>query len=77
MFQPFDNRWFIKEAVQFDDAENSSIFYSIIIIIIIIIISVVVIIIIIIIIIPFMQGIYTHIPTTNHASREYSVAAIL
>jgi len=24
-----------------------------------------------------MQGIYTHIPETNHVPREYSVAAIL
>jgi hypothetical protein len=34
------------------------------------------IIIIIIIIIPFMQGIHTCIPETNHVSRVYSVAAI-
>ena len=36
-----------------------------------------IIIIIIIIIICFMQGIYTDIPATKHASRQYSVAAIL
>ena len=41
------------------------------------IIIVIIIIIIIIIIIPFMQGIYTYIPETNYAPREYSVAAIL
>ena len=29
------------------------------------------------IVIPFMQGIYTYIPETNHVPREYSVAAIL
>jgi hypothetical protein len=33
--------------------------------------------IIIIIIIPFMQGIHTYIPETNHVSRVYSAAAIL
>jgi hypothetical protein len=33
--------------------------------------------IIIVIIIPFMQGIYTYIPETNYAPRQYSVAAIL
>jgi hypothetical protein len=33
--------------------------------------------IIIIIIIPFMQGIHTYIPETNHVSRVYRVAAIL
>jgi hypothetical protein len=38
---------------------------------------IVTIIIIIIIIIPFMQGIHTYKPETNHVSREYSVAAIL
>jgi hypothetical protein len=27
-------------------------------------------------IIPFMQGIHTYIPETNHVSRVYSVAAI-
>jgi hypothetical protein len=27
--------------------------------------------------ISFMQGIYTHIPETNHAPKEYNVAAIL
>jgi hypothetical protein len=31
----------------------------------------------IIIIISFMQDIYTHIPQTNHVSKEYSVAAML
>jgi hypothetical protein len=36
-----------------------------------------IIIIIIIIIIPFMQGIHTYIPETNHVSRVHSVAAIL
>jgi hypothetical protein len=35
------------------------------------------IIIIIIIIIPFMQGIHTYVPETNHVSRVHSVAAIL
>jgi hypothetical protein len=35
------------------------------------------IIIIIIITISFMQGIYTHIPETNHVPKEYNVAAIL
>ena len=44
---------------------------------IIIIIIVIIIIIIIIIIISFMQGIYTHIPETNHVPREYSLSAIL
>jgi uncharacterized BrkB/YihY/UPF0761 family membrane protein len=34
-------------------------------------------IIIIIITISFMQGIYTYIPETNQAPREYNVAAIL
>ena len=33
--------------------------------------------IIIIIIISFMQGIYTYIPETNYAPREYSIAAVL
>jgi hypothetical protein len=37
----------------------------------------VLIIIIIIIIIPFMQGIHTYIPETNHVSGVYSVAATL
>jgi hypothetical protein len=32
---------------------------------------------IIIIIIPFMQGVHTYEPETNHASRVHSVAAIL
>jgi hypothetical protein len=27
--------------------------------------------------IPFMQGIYTYIPETNHVPKEYNVAAIL
>jgi hypothetical protein len=27
--------------------------------------------------ISFMQGIYTHIPETNHVPKEYNVAAIL
>jgi hypothetical protein len=36
-----------------------------------------IIIIIIIIIIPFLQGIHTYIPETNHVSRVHSVAAIL
>ena len=36
-----------------------------------------IVIIIIIIIISFIQGIYTYIPETNYAPREYSVAAIL
>jgi hypothetical protein len=31
----------------------------------------------IILIINFMQGIYIHIPETNHVSRAYSVAAVL
>ena len=31
---------------------------------------------IIIIIVSFMQGIYTHIPETDHFPREYTVAAI-
>jgi len=39
--------------------------------------SIVIIIITIIIIISFMQDIYTYIPETNYALREYSVAAIL
>jgi hypothetical protein len=42
---------------------------------------IIIIIIIIIIIrkdtIPFMQGIYTYIPETNHVPKEYDVAAIL
>ena len=38
---------------------------------------IIIIIVIIIIIIPFMQGIYTHIPETNYVPREYSVAAIV
>jgi hypothetical protein len=33
--------------------------------------------IIITIIVPFMQGIHTYIPETNHVSMAYSVAAIL
>jgi hypothetical protein len=33
--------------------------------------------IIIVIIIPFMQGIHTYIPETNHVSRVHSAAAIL
>jgi magnesium-transporting ATPase (P-type) len=37
----------------------------------------IIIIIIIIIIISFMQSIYTHIPETHYAPREYSVAATL
>jgi hypothetical protein len=36
MLQSFDDRWFTNEAVQFDDGQNTSIFYSIIIVIIII-----------------------------------------
>jgi hypothetical protein len=36
-----------------------------------------IIIITIIITVSFMQGIYTHIPTTNHVPKEYNVAAIL
>ena len=42
-----------------------------------IVIIIILIIIIIIIIIFFMQGIYTYIPETNHAPREYSVSAVL
>jgi hypothetical protein len=40
-------------------------------------IIIIVIIITIIITISFMQGIYTHIPETNHVPKEYNVAAIL
>jgi len=40
-------------------------------------IIIIIIIITIIIIISFMQGIYTYIPETNYAPREYSVAAVL
>jgi hypothetical protein len=47
------------------------------IIIIIIIITTTIIIIIIILGISFMQGIYTHIPETNHVPREHCVATIL
>jgi hypothetical protein len=39
--------------------------------------DIIIIIIVIIIIVPFMQGMYTYIPETNHVSRVYSVAAIL
>jgi hypothetical protein len=39
--------------------------------------KIIIIIIIIIIIVSFMQGIYTHIPETNHVPREYIVAATL
>jgi hypothetical protein len=38
---------------------------------------IIIIIIIIIITTSFMQGIYTYIPETNNAPREYNVAAIL
>ena len=31
----------------------------------------------IIVVITFMQGIYSHIPETNHASRVYSFVAVL
>jgi hypothetical protein len=37
--------------------------------------DIVIIVFIIIIIIPFVQGIHTYIPETNHVSRVYSVAA--
>jgi hypothetical protein len=43
----------------------------------IIVVVVIIMIIIIIITIPFMQGIYTYNPETNHVPKEYNVAAIL
>ena len=43
----------------------------------IIIIIIIIIIVIIIIVIPFMQGIYTYVPETEHVPWEYSVSAIL
>jgi hypothetical protein len=43
----------------------------------VIIIIIINIIIIIILGIPFMQGIYTYIPETNHIPREHCVATIL
>jgi hypothetical protein len=45
--------------------------------IIIIVVVVVVVVIITIRHYPFMQGIYTYIPKTNHVPEEYNVAAIL
>jgi hypothetical protein len=38
---------------------------------------IIIIIIIILITVSFMQGIYTHIPETNHVPKQYNVAAIL
>jgi len=38
---------------------------------------IIIVIIIIVLCISFMQGIYTHIPETNHVPREHCVAAIL
>jgi len=46
-------------------------------IVVFVVVVVIIIIIIIIIIISFLQGIYTYIPETNYAPREYSFAAIL
>jgi hypothetical protein len=40
------------------------------------VVIVIIIIVVIIIVIPFMQGIHTYVPETNHVSRAHSAAAI-